>query len=268
METRYELGVIGAGNMAEAIVRGVIRGGFLSADCIVASDLSPARRDRLAELGVRATADNAVPASCGRVVVALKPQVIPAALPAVAEVVKPDATVVSIAAGITTAAIDRLLGGRGRIVRVMPNTPMMVGQGMSAACAGPRATRADLDWTGAVFATAGRCVVVDESAMDGVTAVSGSGPAYVFYLAEAMIAAGVAEGLDPATARTLAVQTCAGAAALLAVDDTPPQTLRANVTSPNGTTQRAIETLDHANAKTILVAAIRAAAARSRELGK
>jgi len=263
----HELGILGAGNMAEAVVRGVVRSGFLAADRIVVSDLAPSRRERLAELGVRVTDDNTVPASCGRVLVALKPQVIPPVLSAVAAAVRPDALVVSIAAGITTVKLDALLGGRGRIVRVMPNTPMLVGQGMSALCAGPRATRADLDWSGALFATAGRCVVVDESAMDAVTAVSGSGPAYVFYLVEAMMAAGIAEGLDAATARTLAVQTCAGAAALLASDDTEPQTLRANVTSPNGTTQRAIETLDVADAKHILVTAIRAAAARSRELG-
>jgi len=264
----HELGILGAGNMAEAVVRGVVRSGFLSADRIVASDLSPQRRERLAVLGVHVTGSNEVPASCERVLVALKPQVIPSVLTSVAMVVKPDALVASIAAGITTAKLDALLEGRGRIVRVMPNTPMLVGQGMSALCPGPRATPADLDWAGALFATAGRCVVVDEPDMDAVTALSGSGPAYVFYLVEAMIAAGLAEGLDPATARTLAAQTCTGAAALLAASDTPPQTLRANVTSPNGTTQRAIETLDNADAKNILITAIRAAAARSRELGK
>jgi len=265
---KHELGILGAGNMAEAIVRGVIRSGFLRADRVVASDLSPQRRERFAELGVCVTDDNTAPASCERVLVALKPQVIPTALAAVATSVREDALVVSIAAGTATSKLDTLLAGKARIVRVMPNTPMLVGEGMSALCAGPRATPADLDWTAALFATAGRCVTVDESAMDAVTALSGSGPAYVFYLVEAMIAAGVAEGLDLATARTLAVQTCTGAAALLAADHTPPQTLRANVTSPNGTTQRAIETLDRADAKTTLTTAIRTAAARSRELGQ
>ena len=265
---KYELGMIGAGNMAGAIVRGVIDKGYLPAASIIASDLSQPQRDRFAAMGVHVTDDNAVPASCGRVVVALKPQVIPQVLPAVAASVRDDAVVLSVAAGITTAKLDALLGGRGRIVRAMPNTPMLVGEGMSAVCAGPRATDADLAWACGLFATAGQCVTVDESAMDAVTAVSGSGPAYVFYLIEAMIAAGVAEGLAPAIARTLATQTCTGAAAILMSGNDPPEMYRHAVTSPNGTTQRAIETLDNADAKNILISAIRAAAARSRELGK
>jgi len=264
----HELGIIGAGNMAEAIVRGVIRSGFESTANIIVSDLSPQRRERLAELGASVTDDNTVPAACPCVLVALKPQVIPQVLPAVADAVKPDALVISIAAGIPTAKLDTLLGGRGRIVRVMPNTPILVGEGMSALCAGPRATHDDVICAMALFASSGQCAIVAESAMDAVTALSGSGPAYVFYLVEAMIAAGVAEGLDAPTARTLAAQTCAGAAAMLIHGEDTPEKLRAAVTSPNGTTQRAIETLDNADAKNILITAIRAAAARSRELGK
>jgi pyrroline-5-carboxylate reductase len=139
---------------------------------------------------------------------------------------------------------------------------------MSAVAAGPRAAEDELRWTEQLFASCGRVVRVAEPMIDAVTAVSGSGPAYFFYLAEAMIAAGVAEGLPAETAALLARQTAVGAAKLLSESGEAPETLRARVTSPNGTTQRAIETMDAAGVKAALVHAIRAAAERSRELGK
>jgi pyrroline-5-carboxylate reductase len=150
----------------------------------------------------------------------------------------------------------------------MPNTPKLVGAGVSAICAGPRATDADLQWTRQLFAASGQVVRVDEPMIDAVTAVSGSGPAYFFYLIEAMIQAGVAEGLPQDIATQLAVATCAGSAKLLAQTGVASHELRAKVTSPKGTTQAAIEAMDAAGVKSALVKAIRAAATRSRELGK
>jgi pyrroline-5-carboxylate reductase len=185
-----------------------------------------------------------------------------------APVVGRDATIISIAAGIRTSAIDAALGGKGRIIRVMPNTPLMVGAGVSALAAGPRAGASEMAFCQSLFAASGRTVVVREEQMDAVTAVSGSGPAYFFYLIEAMVAAVVREGLDDATALSLAVGTCQGAGALLAATAQRPEALRAQVTSPNGTTQRAIETMDAAGVKDALIRAIRAAAQRSRELGR
>jgi pyrroline-5-carboxylate reductase len=264
----YELGIIGGGNMAQAIVRGAIGSGFLKAGAVVASDVSPAAREAMSRLGARAVADNAEAAGCPRVLLAVKPRQAKDALAAAAGSVSPDATVISIVAGVRAARLDEWLGGRGRLIRVMPNTPVLVGEGMSCVAAGPRATKAGLAWTEALFASAGRTIRVDESLMDAVTAVSGSGPAYVFYLAEAMIAAGVAEGLAEPDARMLAAQTCLGAGKLLAQSGESPQTLRAKVTSPGGTTQRAIETMDAAGVPSALVKAIRSAALRSRELGK
>jgi pyrroline-5-carboxylate reductase len=262
------LGVIGFGNMGEALLRGVVRSGFLPAASIVAADPSAQRRRVCAErLGIEAAEDNAAPAACPRVLLAVKPQVIAQVLDGIAPRVAADALVISIAAGVTTARIDERLGGKGRIVRVMPNTPMLIGQGLSVLAAGPRATRQDMQWALELFGVCGQAVRADERHMDAVTAVSGSGPAYVFYLVEAMIAAAAAEGMDAELAETLAVQTCAGAAALLRETRRPPEALRAQVTSPGGTTQRAIEVLDAAAAKDTLVAAIRAAAERSRELG-
>ncbi len=264
----YQLGIIGAGNMAEAIARGVIGAGVLAGGAIVASDISAERRGVLAKLGAAAEADNAAAASQARVLLAVKPQVLGGVLDEIAPAVRADATVISIAAGVKTAMIDERLGRRGRIVRVMPNTPMLVGSGISAIAAGPRATEDDLAWTEALFAAGGLTCRVDESMMDAVTAVSGSGPAYFFYLVEAMIAAGTAEGLNPEVAAKLAAATCAGAGKMLLQTGEAAEVLRARVTSPGGTTQRAIETLDAAKAKDTLVAAVRAAAARSRELGK
>ena len=265
----YELGVIGAGNMAEAILRGVIGSGFLPAGAVVASDVAADRRRRVAgETGVTCTADNLVPAACRRVLLAVKPQVMGVVLDEIATSVRPDALVVSIAAGIGTGFLDGRLGGKGRLVRVMPNTPMLVGAGASAVAAGPRAGAADVAYVCGLFSAGGEAVVVDEAMMDAVTAVSGSGPAYFFYLVEAMVEAGVAEGLPADVAEKLAGRTCLGAGRLLAETGKRPDALRAAVTSPGGTTQRAIEVLEGSGVKQRLVEAIRAAARRSRELGR
>ncbi len=265
MSTR--LGVIGAGNMAEAILRGAIQAGTLTAEDVQAADPSPERRELLTLLGVTTSDDNAAPASQSTVLLAVKPQVLPDVLGQIAPHVRDDAVVVSIAAGVSTAALDAGLGGKGHIVRVMPNTPMLVGAGMSALCAGPRATDDDLASARRLFDASGLSVLVTEAQMDAVTAVSGSGPAYFFYLVEAMVAAGQAEGLDREVALQLARQTCMGAGTLLCETGEDPAELRRRVTSPGGTTQRAIETLDAASAKDTLASAVRAAAQRSRELG-
>ena len=264
----YELGVIGAGNMAEAILRAEVRSGFLSSAEIVVSDIRQERRQKLSsELGVGWAPDNLVSARCPRVLLSVKPQQLDEVLVEIAECVGADALVISICAGVTTAHIDGLLGGRGHIVRVMPNTPMLVGAGMSAIAPGPRANDDDVQWTERLFASSGKTVPVDESMMDTVTGVSGTGPAYFFYLIEAMIEAGMADGLSYEFAYQLSVQTCAGAARLLADTNERPEELRRRVTSPNGTTQRAVELLDGAGTKDVWIRAIRAATQRSRELG-
>ena len=182
-------------------------------------------------------------------------------------VVTDKTVVISIAAGITTAHIDAKLKGKGRIIRAMPNTPMLVGSGVSAVAAGPRATHEDVHWAQRLFATSGLAIVMDESAIDAVTGVSGSGPAYLFYLIEAMTEAGVAEGLDPDVAELLATQTCIGAGKLLAKTKKTPQELRAMVTTPGGTTQAAITHMEKHAVRRIIVEAISKATMRSRELG-
>jgi pyrroline-5-carboxylate reductase len=266
--SEQELGIIGAGQMAEAVVRGAVRAGVLKAKAILAADPSTERRRAFESLGVACAADNAAAAACPRVLLAVKPQVMPSVLIEIAQAARADVMVISIAAGVTAAAIDKALGGRGRIIRVMPNTPILVGYGASAIAAGPRATEADLKWTENLFAAGGLVCRVAENLMDAVTAVSGSGPAYFFYLVEAMIAAGVAEGLDEKTARALAAATCTGAGQMLTQTGEQPQALRVKVSSRGGTTQQAIQKLDTAGTMDNLIAAVRAAAARSRELGK
>ena len=265
----YQLGVIGAGNMGEAILRGIVRGNCLPHNAIVAFDPLIKRQQILAmEYGISSARDNSVPGGCPHVLLAVKPQVMGKVLDEIAPVVRPDATIISIAAGITTAFIDKRLGGKGHIVRVMPNTPMLIGAGIAGIAGGPRATAEDVQWTQKLFASSGKTVVVPEELMDAVTGISGTGPAYLFYLIEAMTTAGMAEGLDEDVAELLSVEACLGAGELLASTMKPPRVLRAQVTTPGGTTERAIGMLDAAGVKEKLVEAIRAATQRSRELGQ
>ena len=265
----YQFGVIGAGNMAEALLRGVIGANFLSCNAIVAADPALERRQLLTrDLSITCSDDNAVPAACPNVLLAVKPQMMGQVLEQIAPAVRDDALVISIAAGVPSSQLAAKLGGKGRLVRVMPNTPMLVGAGISAVSAGAGATAQDVQWTRRLFGACGQTVEVSEQLMDAVKAVSGSGPAYFFYLVEAMVAAGVADGLDPDVATTLAVQTCAGAARLMCETGDAPQVLRARVTSPGGTTQAAIEAMDAAGVKDSLIAAVRAATARGKELGQ
>ena len=263
------LGFIGAGNMAEAMARGVLRAELFAKDALVAADISEERRAVFAdELGVRVTADAAeVVRDADVIVLAVKPQQLDAVLEAVAPEATADKVFVSIAAGAPTSRIEAALGEGSRVVRVMPNTPMLVGEGMSALCAGSRATEADTALAERICGCAGETVIVDEAHMDAVTAVSGSGPAYFFHMVEQMIEAGVAEGLDPEVALRLAKQTALGAARLMLEFDHPPAELLRRVTSPGGTTHAAFEVVAEHAADKAWVAAIRRAAARSRELG-
>ncbi len=266
---KYQLGVIGAGNMAEALLRGILSSNLIAHNAVIVSDPQFSRRQFFTrELSVTAADDNTIPARCPRLILAVKPQVMGEVLDGLVEAVSPDAMVISIAAGIRSQFIFDRLGGKGRIVRVMPNTPMLIGEGMSAVSAGPGATDADLAWTEKIFAASGRTVRVDEELIDAVIAVSGSGPAYFFYLIEAMVEAGAAEGLEREMALELAIQTCRGAAELLVSSGESPEVLRAKVTSPGGTTQAAVESMESSGVRKALIAAFQRAAQRSRELGK
>jgi pyrroline-5-carboxylate reductase len=263
------LGLIGAGNMAEAIVRGVLGAGALSAEKIIANDVSAARRDLFANtLKVRLAANNREVVEFSDIVLlAIKPQQVDAVLDEIGQAIRPQTQIlVSICAGVTTARLEKKLPEGARVVRVMPNTPMLVGLGASCLCGGAKAAAADVAAVEAIFAGASLTLRVKETMMDAVTGLSGSGPAYLFYLAEAMVEAGVAENFSRGEAQALTTRTLLGAARLLEETKLPPEELRRRVTSPKGTTQAALEYLESEGVKAKLTAAVRRAAARSREL--
>ena len=266
----YELGILGAGNMAEAIVRGVVNGGRIAADRIIAADVSPERRGLFEErLRVKAIEDNrAVAAESKILLLSVKPQMCRKVLEGIADVVHPDATIISIMAGISSQNIDAVLGGNRRVVRTMPNTPMLVGEGMVAIAGGQHATVEDMLKARALFEAAASVIEVQEDQIDAVTAVSGSGPAYFFFLVEQMIAAGVELGLSAGEAHLLASKTAMGAAKMLMNSTDAPGELRRKVTSPGGTTQAAINTMEQMQLPAIVLAAMQACAARSRELAE
>jgi pyrroline-5-carboxylate reductase len=260
------IAILGAGVMGETLMSAVLAAGHPVEGLVI----SEKRADRAAELrssyGVEVTDNAAAVTDADIVLLVVKPQDVPALLDEIAPSVRPTATVVSLAAGIRIDAIAAALPDGVAVVRAMPNTPALVGEGMFGVSPGPDVTDEQLAAIVSLLESGGRVVVVDESRQDAVTAVSGSGPAYVFYLAEAMIAGGVAEGLDVDTARVLAAQTLVGAAKLLSESDETAEQLRRRVTSPNGTTHAAITTFDERGVRDGLVAGVAAAAARSAEL--
>ncbi len=269
---KHELAVIGAGNMAEAIVRGVLVKGLISADQIIAADVSSQRRELFTtELHVEAVAENSAAArEAAIVLLSVKPQNMADALAALAPVLTERTLIVSIAAGISSTFIEKHLGGstKWRVVRTMPNTPMLVGEGMAAIAAGAHATREDLATARRLFSAAADVIEIDEDKMDAVTAVSGSGPAYFFFLVEQMIEAAKQLGLSPEHATQLATKTAIGSAKLLATANESAESLRRKVTSPGGTTQAAVTHLEKNGWPGITVEAIKAAQKRGRELGQ
>ena len=267
----YELGIIGAGNMAEAITRGILRAGLLKPSQIIATDVAAPRRELFQnELGIKSVDDNAaVAGQSRRLLLSVKPQQVQTALAGIGAVMNVETRVISIMAGISTAFIEKhLSGGKPwRVIRAMPNTPMLVGEGMAGICAGNHATPDDVADAKRLFEAAATVIEVTEDQMDAVTAVSGSGPAYFFYFVEHMIRAGESLGLTAQQSKTLALKTAAGAARMLATSTDTPQELRRKVTSPGGTTQAAITYLEQQMVGEIFAQAIGAAAKRSKELG-
>lgn len=266
------LGLIGAGNMAEAIVRAAIAREVARPSDIIVSDPTKSRRELFSGMGVAATADNRdVARRAKTLLLSCKPQQMKDILVEIESDLSPDTLVVSIAAGVSTQIIRRHLGrdtpGAGqRVVRVMPNTPLMVGEGMAAIAPGDGVGPSDVALVLRLFEVAGRVVEVREELMDAVTAVSGSGPAYFFLLTEHLARAAVELGLDEETAQVLARQTALGSAVMLSKSVDSPEELRRKVTSPGGTTQAAIEHLEAANVPATFRAAVAAAARRGREL--
>lgn len=265
-----KIAFLGAGNMAEALVKRLLAAGTAAAQEIVCAEPRPERRDELhARYGVAVTPSNVSAAREAEIVLlSVKPQTMDAVLDEIAPAVDGSKLVVSIAAGVPIAAIARKLGPGVRIVRTMPNTPALVGAGATALARGPHASEADLAQAVALFEAVGLAVVVEERLLDAVTGLSGSGPAFVFVAIEALADGGVKAGLPRATAMALAAQTVLGAARLVLETGEHPGRLKDQVTSPGGTTIEGVHALESAGFRAALIAAVDAAARRSRELGE
>jgi pyrroline-5-carboxylate reductase len=260
---------LGGGNMANALIGGMLKQGFVAADIHVI-DLGADARAKLSETyGVHchASADTA-PASPDVLLLAVKPQQMKEAVaPLVGKL--GNAVVVSIAAGLDMAALSRWLGGHRKIVRCMPNTPALIGAGITGLCALPEVSANEREIADRVLRAVGSTVwIADEGKMDGVTAISGSGPAYVFLFIEALQQAAAEFGFTPEQGRQLAIETVQGAAALAAQSSEPASLLRERVTSKGGTTEAALNMMAETGVKEGIIAGAKAAAARGQELGK
>ncbi|MEW5771507.1 MAG: pyrroline-5-carboxylate reductase [Pseudomonadota bacterium] len=263
-----KLGFIGGGNMAAAIIGGLIDKGFAAGDITVAEPLEARRAWLVGEYGVAVEESAAACLRADVIVLAVKPQQLRQVLSGL-PALEARQLVLSVAAGVRAADIARWLGGHGAVARAMPNTPALVGEGITGLFALPGVGETQRDWADRVMAAVGGVVwVADETMIDAVTAISGSGPAYVFYFIEALEQAGIELGLPPETARRLSLQTFLGAATLAVRDAAPPAELRARVTSKGGTTERGLLALEQAGVKAAIAQAARAAAARAAEMGE
>jgi pyrroline-5-carboxylate reductase len=261
------LGFLGYGNMGAAILEGLLDAGAVAATDALVFDPSPERCAAAAKIDVRAAESAAALAGESDVLVlAVKPQIMDAALTEIAPHVKPGALVVSIAAGTTIAAIQARLGTESKVIRVMPNTPFLVHAGAAGVAPSAQCDAADCDLACSLFAAIGVAEVVEEADMDAVTALSGSGPAYFFRVVECLIDAAEAQGLDRAIAKRLAVQTLFGAGKLLAETGEDAAVLRLRVTSPGGTTEAALNAFAAEGLDQVLAAGVAAAVKRGKEL--
>jgi len=262
------IAVLGAGKIGEALLSGLLHGGW-SAEDLLFTERHPERAAELtARYGIAGVEVFQAAKRADVLVVAVKPQDIEPVLDELAPLAGPHSLIVSLCAGLPTSLYERRLPAGVPVVRVMPNTPMLVGEAMSAISSGSHATAEHMGVVTEMLSCVGQVIEVPETQQDAVTALSGSGPAYFFYLVEAMIDAGILLGLPRAVAEKLIVQSAVGAAKMLAESDEHPVILREAVTSPAGTTINAVRELEKHGVRAALLAAIEAARDRSVELGK
>ena len=264
-----KVGFLGSGNMGEAIIKGLLQAGLVPAASIAATD---ARADRLQQMarqyGIRAAASNREMVDEADVVIlAVKPQIMGAVLQEVAGSVSRAKLLISVAAGVPVSALRAGLGKPARLIRVMPNTPALVLEGVTAIARSEELDAGDLELAQELFAAVGRVVVLDEEALDAVTGLSGSGPAYVAIVIESLADGGVRMGLDRATAMILATQTVLGSARLILETGMHPAQLKDMVSSPGGTTIAGITALEEGGVRRTFISAVERATLRSRELG-
>ena len=265
MTGMVRLQVIGGGKMGEALLVGLVGNAWAAADELQVVEPDPVRQQAVAA-AVPGVSMSSEPASSTDAVIAVKPDVVAAVLPGLADAGTP--RVLSIAAGVRTGTIEAGLPAGTPVVRAMPNTPALVGKGAAAITPGSAAGPDDLTWARGILEAVGTVAEVNEVDLDAVTGLSGSGPAYLFRLAEALRAAGTAQGLDRETSDDLTRQTLLGAATLLVSSGEDPGRLRENVTSPGGTTAAGLAVLDDADFMGLINRVVEAATKRSRELGQ
>ncbi len=266
-----KIGLIGAGRMATALARGFIDAGIVRADAIRASDPVATAREAFEREapGVQVSDDNkSVVERADVVILAVKPQQVGNALAEIRDAIPHEALVVSIAAGITLERLAAALPPRQRIVRVMPNTPCLIGRGVSCLSLGSHATREDAENVASLLSAVGVAFEVPETQLDAVTGLSGSGPAFVYSMIEALTEGGVSSGLPQPLAAELAARTAAGAAEMVLQTGETPAVLRDRVTSPGGTTQAGLTVLKDQGFQAAVVEAVVAATRRSGELGR
>ncbi len=262
-----KLGFIGAGNMAKAMMKGIIGAGLVPAGEIIAADLfQPALDKAKAELGVSVTTDNKVAAAADTIVLAVKPQFYPTVIHEIAPVVKDSTLIVTIAPGQTLDRLHEQFGRDLKIIRTMPNTPAMVGEGMTAVCASKPVTKEELDYVCSLFNGFGRCAVVAEYMMDAVVSVSSSSPAYVFLFIEALADGAVRDGLPRNLAYQFAAQAVLGSAKMVLETGKHPGELKDMVCSPAGTTIEAVSVLEAKGFRSSVIEAMEACTKKARSL--
>ena len=274
METK-QIAILGTGSMGKAILSGLLAAGTSPANVRVTTKSKVSADAISSNHGVQATAlesESAANSSAVKnadlVILAVKPNMILETLSEVASVLKPDCLVVSVAAGITTAAMEEQLTGIAAVVRAMPNTPSVVGLGVTGISKGSNVSDEQLDAAVELFSSVGKVLVVDESKIDALSTISGSSPAYVFYFAEKLITAAKSLGFSEQEASLMVKETFLGSATLLATSSSSPEELRQQVTSPNGTTMQATGRFDAADLERVFIEATEAALARAKELGR
>lgn len=264
------VGFLGSGNMGEAMIRGMLQAGLVPKEAILASDAQPQRLAHITgQYGIRGVSGNPeLVREADVIVLAVKPQIMGAVLGEVAAVTDGRKLFISVAAGVPTATIRSHLGRAARLIRVMPNTPALVLEGVTAIARAEGLEPGDLETAQELFGAVGRVVLLDEDALDAVTGLSGSGPAYVAIVIESLADGGVKMGLDRATAMILAAQTVLGAAKLILETGVHPGQLKDMVSSPGGTTIAGIAALEEGGVRRTFIMAVERATLRSRELGK
>lgn len=269
MFTGQQIAFIGGGNMTEALVSGLLKTGQVAPAQIIATDIRPERLEYLARsFSIRVSSDNARAVSGAHMIVlSVEPQILDEVLRGLTPSLDPDVLIVSVAAGYPLSRLNRVLARTGRSVRAMPNTPSIVGRGATALALSPDLSPQDIARATALFESVGSVTVVEERLMDAVTGLSGSGPAYVFLIMEALADGGVKAGLPRPVAATLAAQTVLGAATMVLETGLHPAELKDRVASPGGTTIAGLHALEQGGLRAALMSAVEAAAERSTELG-